>query len=262
MQKVDRLSGGSVALAFSRDGKQIAWGFDVPPDGKMATIPFTFGTGRLRSVGPAQVRLLTSSDGTEIRRISLPDGFLNDIAFSPDGTRLVTSTGGGTRLTFWDARTGKQLLEAEGLKPQTIVKSLVYSNDGTRLAGIVGEPALGGKQDVVVWDAASGKKLFTLKGHAGYFVNVAFSPDGKRLATVTDRVTEKGLLPVDGAGNELKLWDAATGNELMTLKDLGRNTARYLAFDLDGTRLYAVGTITPSRTTIEIRIWDATPRQP
>jgi WD40 repeat protein len=34
-----------------------------------------------------------------------------------------------------------------------------------------------------VWDAASGQELRTLKGHRGYVLSVAWSPDGKRLAS-------------------------------------------------------------------------------
>jgi WD40 repeat protein len=37
-----------------------------------------------------------------------------------------------------------------------------------------------------VWDAASGKQLLTLSGHGGAVNSVAWSPDGKRLATASD----------------------------------------------------------------------------
>ena len=56
-----------------------------------------------------------------------------------------------------------------------------------------------------MWDAASGQELLTLKGHAELVYSVAWSPDGKRLATASD----------DGTS---KVWDAASGQELLTLK--------------------------------------------
>ena len=34
-----------------------------------------------------------------------------------------------------------------------------------------------------IWDSATGKELFALKGHAGWVTSVAFSPDGQRLAS-------------------------------------------------------------------------------
>jgi tetratricopeptide (TPR) repeat protein len=36
---------------------------------------------------------------------------------------------------------------------------------------------------VRIWDSATGKELFALKGHAGGVYSVAFSPDGQRLAS-------------------------------------------------------------------------------
>ena len=58
-------------------------------------------------------------------------------------------------------------------------------------------------------------------------VSVAVSPDGKPFATASD----------DGSA---KLWDAATGTELHTLRD-EQNPPLYLSFSPDGTRIYAGG---------------------
>ena len=49
-----------------------------------------------------------------------------------------------------------------------------------------------------MWDAASGQELLTLRAIPAQVASVAWSPDGKRLAT--------------GSGDHtVKMWDAASG---------------------------------------------------
>jgi WD40 repeat protein len=74
-----------------------------------------------------------------------------------------------------------------------------------------------------VWDAENGKELLTLLGHSSSVHGVAFSSDGKRLATAS-------------ADQTAKVWDAESGKEILTLRGhLG--SVLGVAFSPDSKRL-------------------------
>ena len=66
---------------------------------------------------------------------------------------------------------------------------MAFSPDGKRLASASWD------QTVKVWDAVTGQKMLTLKGHTNRVYSVAFSPDGHRLASASGDET-------------VKVWDA------------------------------------------------------
>jgi WD40 repeat protein len=156
------------------------------------------------------------------------------VCFSPDGKQLVAVTRDGTVKT-WDPATERatQTLILKGRPGET---SVCFSPDGKRLA-------TGGGHFVTLRDAASGQEIFSLLEHASSVRAVCFSPDGKQLASanldgtvkVWEPATEqapfilegcasvcfspdgKRLASVGKEGKLVKVWDAHTGQALLTL---------------------------------------------
>jgi WD40 repeat protein/serine/threonine protein kinase/tetratricopeptide (TPR) repeat protein len=99
------------------------------------------------------------------------------VAWSPDNTRLASS-GRGSGVRLWDARTGSELLSLRG--HTDLVYCICWSPDGRRLASASFD------RTIKLWDADTGHEVLTLHGHDDRLWSVAWSPDGQRLASASD----------------------------------------------------------------------------
>jgi WD40 repeat protein len=125
------------------------------------------------------VRVWDAQQGTLLTTLTGHAGPVYAVAFSPDGTRLVTASGDRTA-RLWDAQAGTRLTTLPGHAGQ--VFSAAFSPDGTRLVTTSGEDTT-----VRLWDAQQGTYLLALTGaHTGPVYAAAFSPDGTRLVTAGD----------------------------------------------------------------------------
>ncbi len=161
------------------------------------------------SLGDAtdEVRVWDSSQYQEMQAFFDANARANQLAVSDDGKRALMLAGGWFerhRASAIDVETasGRSRKHFNGA-PHFLAGAL--SPDGARVALAWGDArALDKPGGVQVFDVATGKLAFELNGHKGLVYAVAFSPDGKRLATA-------------GRDLALKLWDAGTGKETRCL---------------------------------------------
>ena len=127
------------------------------------------------------IKVWDATTGEEILTLKGHTGWVNSVAFSPDGQRIVSGSYDNT-IKVWDATTGEETFTLKG--HTSVVSSVAFSPDGQRIVsgghwraiGFVEQPLKPG--EMKIWDATTGEKTLTLKGHAGGVYSVAFSPDG------------------------------------------------------------------------------------
>ncbi len=134
-------------------------GYKYSADGKYLAV--------VESEGYPEIHLLDAGTYQEISSWLARAKWINDLAFSPDGTRLA-STSGDMTVKVWQVPTIEEPLTLRGHTATVTVA--VLSQDGTRLA----TTSLDGT--IKVWDALSGQNLLTLPDNAWM---LTFSPDGK-----------------------------------------------------------------------------------
>ena len=170
------------------------------PDGKLVT-----ATGGQ----PTSLGLWDVATGKKVLAL---EGNSGPIAFSPD-SKLLTGIDGKGRGQVWNVATGKLIQTLEGM----FAGGDAFSPDSKRVAGGTGLLSV----DVRVWEVASGRKLLELRdAHVKRVVSVAFSTDGKHLVTGGNRQHKSffpEFLPAERDG-EMKVWDAATGVELLAFR--------------------------------------------
>lgn len=143
------------------------------PDGKI-----------LASAGDDKVVLLWDViTGKQVQTMSHPNP-VRAVLFTPDGKTLVSASNqiDGTRVHVWDVRSGKQIDFLAMPKPNGLAQ-MVLSNDGKVL---VTSTVMG---PVVAWDFAAKRELWRTEEERDWCNCLALAPDGKTLATGSDRGT-------------------------------------------------------------------------
>jgi WD40 repeat protein/predicted Ser/Thr protein kinase len=247
-------SGSVRALAFGPDSSWLVSGCHLDE------------SLQIWNVATAQIQKKLKGPGSEV---------VQAIAVSPDGSRIASADSDGS-VRISDAETGEEVHSfrvATGIGEK---KAMAYSRDG-RLLAVTGEDGT----QIEIWDMQTSRRSARLMGHKGTVFSVAFSSDGRLLATAsgdqtvrvwdlaaascvsvlighTDDVFSAVFHP-DGkrlasAGRDraVWLWDLATGRDVARLEG-HTNYVFSLAFSPDGTSLAsASGDAT-------VRIWEIEP---
>ena len=183
-------------------------------------------------------KLWGTDAGRLIRTLRGHEASLVSVAFSPDGRTLASAAFDHT-IKLWDTTSNRDPLTLRG--HEDAVVEVAFSPDGRTLA------SAGQDRTARLWNVASAREIRTIRGHEAPVDGVAFSPDGRTLASTSrldgtvklwDVLASEDPQTLRGRGNivravayspdghilasacqddTVKLWDAATGQEIRTL---------------------------------------------
>jgi WD40 repeat protein len=149
-----------------------------------------------------------TATGKELRVVArAPNAYDGPLHLSADGKVLAgTVLGREKTIYLWDTQTGKELFRASS--DHTFYRCLAVSPDNKLLAVADGPPPFGfgdlPPRSVRLLDVATGKEVLRFGESSSSYYVVAFSADGRTLATA-------------GEGHQVRLWETVTGGERLRL---------------------------------------------
>jgi WD40 repeat protein len=240
---------GSWTAAFSADGKLLATGtggtilFQEPDSGKVVReLADRNDREQVGSLAFSPDGKLLAASGQQIRPRFIPTTWLWEVStgklldrlegwrrpvFSPDGKVLAVTdadTGDQGRLRFWDVAARKELRTADRGSGYV---AAAFSPLGAGPSGKLGKtlaaiPNPPRTQELQLWEVDTGKRGPFPDRHSGIVYAVAFTPDGKALASA-------------GYDRTVRVWETATGKELRRFETKG--PALRVVFSPDGRAL-------------------------
>jgi eukaryotic-like serine/threonine-protein kinase len=227
---------GDRLASTGKDGMVLIW--DTASWTVVRTLPSQGTESNVATFSPDGRTLATSGDDGLVRLWDIGTGELQQtlsahpgkegsVQYVPDARSLLTGSQDGV-IKRWDARTGIELeqFRIEG----SPFRSMALSPDGTILAA-------GGRGRTMLWNLASRTPIKTLDGHQGRVLDVAFSHDGKRVATTGE---------VD---HTIRLYEVFSGRYIRSLQGHGRDV-RSVKFVANDRFLASCG------DDLTIRTWD------
>src|SRR5262249_50927582 len=173
----------------------------LSPDGRRLAVHFP---GRV----PKETRVYEVDTGRSLAMATCSDGLLTSLAFSPDGTRLV-SAGTDTLARVWDAGTGKPVRPV--MRHSTFVGRATFAPDGRLVVTL-------DAGHVRLWDGATGDLLTPPLPHRlGFRAEIWVSRDGRRIVGVAPGgAVQQWELPTFGTATDrvIPLVQLLTGQQV------------------------------------------------
>jgi len=245
---------GKLAATGSQDGTAIVW------DASTGKRVRTFREGRVGNVTSVAFRpdgeqllvanqfaktatLWDIASGRKQRTFQGHNAHLESVAFSPDGTCVLTGGGGYMpqpgEVFLWEAATGKKLRSLEGFTKG--VHDVTFSPNGKSI--LTGS----GDGTAILWDAATGRQVRVFRGRADG-LHCKPTPDGRKLIGC-------GGNSRAGTG-QLVLWDLDMGAMVKRFEGVTRPLGN-MALSPDGQHVAAASSASGMKDEkAEVAIWD------
>jgi WD40 repeat protein len=237
------------------------WKLDWSPDGTKIAVVYLDNTTKIYDSQTGEVlKALNSTTADSSKRNTRCDADISDIRlpmlrtcdWSPDGKYLATA-GNNLVIRIYDTETWETVKVLKG--HESWILSLDWSPDGTKIASGSGTdrplppgvafPRVGDENAMMIWDFATGERLFDLRNHKDGIVSIKWSHKGDRIATASD-------------DSYIHIWNASDGSIVKTLGGEVGHTGGVLDVDWssDDTRL-----VSGSRD-YKMRLWNISDSSP